>query len=122
MRLVASAIAYQISMAPDMARKKDLSMAWMYVLTCKKTVDWNMDKFVLYLIGSVTKAAVANDPEELFGLVDVVTNLYKVAAYCNRYCLQYGFRHCSKRGRTLLAGRSHGSLRKLLLHSSHQAY
>ncbi|KAH7701801.1 Protein EPG-5, partial [Aphelenchoides avenae] len=77
LRLVASAIAYQISMAPDMARKKDLSMAWMYVLTCKKTVDWNMDKFVLYLIGSVTKAAVANDPEELFGLVDVVTNLYK---------------------------------------------
>ncbi|KAH7702312.1 CRE-EPG-5 protein, partial [Aphelenchoides avenae] len=77
LRLVASAIAYQISMAPDKARKKDLSMAWMYVLTCKKTVDWNMDKFVLYLIGSVTKAAVANDPEELFGLVDVVTNLYK---------------------------------------------
>lgn len=85
LRLLASAIAYQLSAGQSRERKVELAKAWVYVLTCKKSLDWNADKFVLYLIGSVVKIAVASDPESLFGLVDLVTNLYKVGSVQRLY-------------------------------------
>lgn len=51
--------------------------AWMSLITCKKASDWNADKFALYLLGTISYLAFDSDPEDFFGLVDILANSYK---------------------------------------------
>lgn len=58
--------------------KKQLVLGWLFLLTCQKTLEWNSDKFVLYLIGTLTKLAFNEDGDEIFGMGEMIQNLYRV--------------------------------------------
>lgn len=60
-------------------RKKKLALAWLEILTCKKSLEWNANKFVIYLLGVIIKCAFYYDPELFFGIEEVFENLYKVS-------------------------------------------
>lgn len=46
--------------------------------TSEKTLEWNADKFVLHLIGILTKLAFFEDGDDMFGMAEIIQNLYKV--------------------------------------------
>lgn len=73
-------IQFQLYTGTSLARKKKLTLAWIEILTCKKSIEWNADKFIIYLIGIITKCAFYYDPESFFGIGEVVENLYKVSS------------------------------------------
>lgn len=60
-------------------RKKKLALTWLEILTCKKSLEWNADKFVLYLIGIIIKCALYYDSESIFGIEKIFQSLYNVS-------------------------------------------
>jgi hypothetical protein len=61
-------------------RQQQLVHAWLHLLTCPKPTKWNEDKFVLFLIGTISKCAFVYDAQRMFGCVEIVLNLYKVTS------------------------------------------
>uniref|UniRef100_A0A914C964 Ectopic P granules protein 5 homolog n=1 Tax=Acrobeloides nanus TaxID=290746 RepID=A0A914C964_9BILA len=74
LRHLSSAITYHVQHSTS---KKEMVLAWLSLITCRKSIEWNSDKFALYLLGTIGYLAFESDSEHFFGLVDIVANSYK---------------------------------------------
>uniref|UniRef100_A0A7E4VFV3 HECT domain-containing protein n=1 Tax=Panagrellus redivivus TaxID=6233 RepID=A0A7E4VFV3_PANRE len=75
LQMLQAGITYQLN-NPMIRSSKDIAIAWLQLITCKKPIEWNNDKPAIHLLGVIVATAIIKDPEELFGFVDIVTDMY----------------------------------------------
>lgn len=61
--------------------KKELIEGWFTLLTSITDVELSSDKFVLYLIDTLTRSVFISDPDHLLGLADLAKNLCRVVYF-----------------------------------------
>lgn len=80
LKTLASALAHQLQLCTQSQQLQEALDAWLRLLTCKKSVEWNQDRVVLYLLGILCRVGFARDPSGCMGMVESFVQLYKVSS------------------------------------------
>ncbi|CAD5210574.1 unnamed protein product [Bursaphelenchus okinawaensis] len=77
LRLLGSAIASHLNEITDPQEMTTKSDGWFILMASKKSIEWNEDKSLLYLLGIMARMYFSNTSLQSQGLVDRFVGLYK---------------------------------------------
>lgn len=77
LKVLSSAVANHLNSCTEKSKLQQAIDAWLQLMTCKKAIEWNQDKVVIYIIGILSRTAFSRDPSECFGLEKSLNKLYQ---------------------------------------------